>query len=760
MTPIFFLELLFSQKRGIRPGSAPAYLMAVAIVAAATMLRLLLSPWVVGVQFITFFPAVIVACFVYGVGAGLFTIALSAVSVMLFIMPGPHTYQQVGALSLFILGAIVWVCVIPILRAAIRSLHDSEMRYRMLADNTTDLIVLQDVRGKNQYISPACRKILGYEPQETTTLSLEMLVHPDDMAGLTAASRGLSKDRPRVTSIHRIRRKDGSFAWVEGLYNWIEEGSEGQPQIMCVIRDISGHRAAEDAVSRTKEEAERTEALLIDAIDASDDGIALYDSQDRLVLLNKAISQNRAGRGDLFVLGRTYEEIVRAYWEGTDLVSDAEAFDRFIIEDVERHQRGDGMPNERRLGERIWLVDRSFRTRDGGILQIRTNMSALKLAKEEAEKANLLKSRFLAAASHDLRQPLQSISLIQGILQKTATDPQSQSVIEKLGTSIDAMSDMLDTLLELNQLESGVVTPALEDFPIGDLLSRIRSELRYQAEAKGLDLRLVHCDAIVHSDPKLLEQILRNLLANAIKYTNRGKILLGCRQRSGVLRISVLDTGIGIEHDQVEAIFEEFRQIDNPARDRRRGLGLGLAIVQRLSGLLGHRVDVRSTPHRGSVFSVEVPLGHPCFTAVSHTVRLADSGPAMRIFLVEDDPMVREALQVFLEFQGHQLICAADAESALRHLADTDWRPDVIISDFNLPGEIDGLALIESVRQRLFTATPGIVLTGDITLTDETVSSVPGCMLLRKPADRDAINAALRALRSAQLGAVPVMVVA
>jgi PAS domain S-box-containing protein len=760
MTPAFFLQLLFSQRRGIRPGSAGAYLMAVAIVAVATVVRLLLSPWVVGVQFITFFPAVVASCFVFGIGAGLFAIVLCAGSAMFFVMPAPHTYQQVGALTLFVLAGAVLVAVIPLFRAAILSLHDSETRYRMLADNTTDLIVLQDAQGRNQYVSPACRKMLGYEPQETRSMTGAMLVHPDDTAALTAARAGLSKDRPRATSIHRIRRKDGSFAWVEALYSWIEEGSEGQPQVMCVIRDISGHRAAEDAASRTKEEAERTEGLLIDAIDASDDGIALYDAQDRLVLLNKAISQNRAGRGDLFVLGRTYEEIVRAYWEDSNLASDREAFEGFIVEEVERHRRGDGTQKEMRLGERTWLVDRSFRTRDGGILQIRTNMSALKLAKEEAERANLLKSRFLAAASHDLRQPLQSISLIQGILQRTATDPHSQSVIEKLETSIDAMSDMLDTLLQLNQLESGVVTPVLEDFLIGELLSRIRSELLYHAEAKGLDLRLVHCDAIVHSDPKLLEQIVRNLLANAIKYTKRGKILLGCRRRGGVLRISVLDTGIGIEHDQVEAIFEEFRQIDNPARDRRRGLGLGLAIVQRLAGLLGHRIDVRSTPHLGSVFSVEVPLGHPCFTSVSHTVRSTESGPAMRIFLIEDDPIVREALQVFLELQGHQLVCAGDAESALKHLADTEWRPDVIITDFNLPGEKDGLALIEAMRQRLFSETPGIVLTGDITLGDETVLAVPRCMLLKKPADRDAINAALRALGTTQLKEAPIFVLA
>jgi len=240
---------------------------------------------------------------------------------------------------------------------------------------------------------------------------------------------------------------------------------------------------------------------------------------------------------------------------------------------------------------------------------------ALETEKQKAEQANLSKSRFLAAASHDLGQPLQSIVLIQERLHQRASEPRLRSLVGNLGVAVTAMSEMLDTLLQVNQLESGVVTPKIRDFPIGDLLDRVAAELRYHAEAKGLDLRLVRCARRVRSDPKLLEQILRNLLSNAVKYTARGKVLVGCRRHGAALRIEVLDTGIGIAADQLEVIFEEFHQLDNPGRDRRLGLGLGLSIVERLSKLLGHRLVVRSNLHQGSCFSVEAPLVRPSRSA-------------------------------------------------------------------------------------------------------------------------------------------------
>lgn len=232
---------------------------------------------------------------------------------------------------------------------------------------------------------------------------------------------------------------------------------------------------------------------------------------------------------------------------------------------------------------------------------------ALEASKLEADRANVAKSRFLAAASHDLRQPLQSLTLLQELLAQTVKGEKPQKLIARLEQTLGAMSGMLNALLDINQIEAGVVEAKPVAFPISDLLDRLRDEFTYLAQARGLSLHILPCTAIVESDPRLLEQMIRNLLGNALKYTKRGKILLGCRRRGKELRIEVWDSGIGIAEDELHAIFDEFHQIDNAARERSRGLGLGLSIVQRLGHLLGHDIDVRSVPGKGSTFAIAVP---------------------------------------------------------------------------------------------------------------------------------------------------------
>ncbi len=207
----------------------------------------------------------------------------------------------------------------------------------------------------------------------------------------------------------------------------------------------------------------------------------------------------------------------------------------------------------------------------------------LEAAMRQAEQANLAKSRFLAAASHDLRQPLQTLSLLQGILARKVVGADALKLVTRLEETVGAMSGMLNTLLDINQLEAGTVRPEVVTFPVEYLLERLKTEFAFHAEARGLGLRVVPCGLFVQSDRRLLEQMMRNLLSNAMKYTERGRVLLGCRRRGNKLRIEVWDTGAGIPPGQLQAIFEEFHQLDNSARERDRGLGLGLAIVQRLA---------------------------------------------------------------------------------------------------------------------------------------------------------------------------------
>jgi two-component system, chemotaxis family, CheB/CheR fusion protein len=378
---------------------------------------------------------------------------------------------------------------------------------------------------------------------------------------------------------------------------------------------------------------------------------------------------------------------------------------------------------------------------------------ALEAAKRQAQLANAAKSRFLAAASHDLRQPLQTLSLVQGLLAKVVEGERAQKLVARLDETLGAMAGMLNALLDINQIETGTVQPNLVTFPINDLLERMREEFTYRAQSLRLDLRVVPCGLSIHSDPVLLEQVIRNLLSNAMKYTKRGKVLLGCRRRDGMLSVEVWDTGIGIPEEEQQAIFEEYHQIDNAARERSRGLGLGLSIVQRLVNLLGHHVRVRSKPGMGSVFAVEVAL--PPGVLASHAKLAgrdkndAKVDAALRgglILVVEDDPEVRELLELLLKEEGHPVATAPDGVAALDLVARGTLRPDLVLADFNLPGGMDGLQVSAKLRESLGRQVPVIILTGDITTSTLRNVALQNCLQLNKPVKVKELSQAIRHL--------------
>ena len=293
--------------------------------------------------------------------------------------------------------------------------------------------------------------------------------------------------------------------------------------------------------------------------------------------------------------------------------------------------------------------------------------------------------------------------------------------MNRLDETLTAISGMLNTLLDINQIDAGTVHAEPAIFPINDLFERLRDEFAYHAQAKGLSLRVVPCDLSVHTDPRLLEQMVRNLLSNAMKFTSRSKVLLGCRRLEGKLSIEIWDTGIGIPGEELQAIFVEYHQLDNEARERSRGLGLGLSIVRRLGKLLGHSVDVRSQPGKGSVFSIEIDL-----PPGKKTVRLDRHLPGMdglvsaakprsgAILVIEDDPEVRELLELSLRDEGHHAATACNGPAALDLVARGAIRPDLILADFNLPNGMNGLQVSARLRERLDREVPVIILTGDI----------------------------------------------
>jgi len=362
---------------------------------------------------------------------------------------------------------------------------------------------------------------------------------------------------------------------------------------------------------------------------------------------------------------------------------------------------------------------------------------ALEAAKQEAEQANAAKSRFLAAASHDLRQPLQTLSLLQGLLAKAVAGARPQELIQRFDETLGAMSGMLNALLDINKIEAGTVRAEKTLFRVGEIFERLRDEFIYPAQAKRLELRVVTCGLSIETDPHLLEQMIRNLLANALKYTKTGKVLLGCRRHRDRVSIEIWDTGVGIPDDALQAIFEEYHQLDNPARERSRGLGLGLSIVQRLGTLLGHRVHVRSTPGKGSVFSMDVTLPaaqpRPERAPLTPDQSAGETARHGAILVIEDDPEVRELLDLFLTDEGHTTATAPDGFAALDLISHGRIRPDLVLSDYNLPGGMDGLHLIAKLRAALGHAVPAIVLTGDI--SNETLREIArqGCIQLNKP---------------------------
>jgi two-component system CheB/CheR fusion protein len=373
---------------------------------------------------------------------------------------------------------------------------------------------------------------------------------------------------------------------------------------------------------------------------------------------------------------------------------------------------------------------------------------SLEAARRSAELANIAKSRFLAAASHDLRQPLQTLALLQGLLARNVESDKAKNLVVRLDETLGAMGGMLNTLLDINQIEAGMVRAAKTSFPVSDLLDRMRDEFTYHAQAKGLELRVVTCSMSIHTDPTLLEQMVRNLISNALKYTERGRVLLGCRRRGPSLSIEIWDTGIGIALPELKRIFEEYHQIDNAARERSRGLGLGLSIVERLGTLLEHKVRVLSWPGRGSMFAIDVPLP-PARAAPRERPEtmelLADISvptPA-QILIVEDDPELCELLAVYLRDSGHHVTSVPDGVAALSRLSGSVIAPDIVIADYNLPKGMNGLEVIAAVRDVLQHELPVLVLTGDVSAGTLRAIADAQCVQLTKPVKLEAIATAI-----------------
>jgi len=374
--------------------------------------------------------------------------------------------------------------------------------------------------------------------------------------------------------------------------------------------------------------------------------------------------------------------------------------------------------------------------------------TALRVAKEAAERANETKSRFLAAASHDLRQPLQALRMHLIALPATGNEIDRVQTGRKMSQAIDGLTEILDTLLDVARLDMNQVQPAVTGFALDDLLRDLVDNTEPLAAEKGLRLRRVPTRLWVNSDRGLLGRVIGNLIANAVHHTVNGRVLVGCRRQGDRIRIEVWDSGPGIPPDAHAAIFDEYVQLGNPGRIRKHGLGLGLSIVQRLAALLDHPVSLRSKPGRGSVFAVEVPLAAALDTDAEspahHQAQAAAAGT--RVLFIEDDPDVREATSLILKLKGYDVRTAGSGEEAYATIADSDEIPDLILSDFRLPGRENGAQVVQRVRTLLDSEIPVVFMTGDTSEARIRETRMPYCDVLRKPIDGHKL---LRALSDA-----------
>lgn len=365
--------------------------------------------------------------------------------------------------------------------------------------------------------------------------------------------------------------------------------------------------------------------------------------------------------------------------------------------------------------------------------------TALRSQKEQAEKANFDKTRFLAAASHDLRQPMHALGLFMGELQNRIETPEQRKIVEKVEESVTAMSGLLDSLLDISKLDAGVIVPQVQEIEISTLLRRLTEAYEPLAKAKSIRLRIQTSSARVRSDPILLERILMNLLGNAIRYSqNHGSVLLACRKRGDRLRFEVRDNGPGIPLDEQENIFREFVQLENSARDRSKGLGLGLPIVQRSARLLNHPLYLCSTPGRGSVFALEVPRVPDLKDLLGQGNAVISPAPAeseglftdRKVLVVDDDELVRNGTAGLVEAWACSVEMTASLAEAERLFEQTDF--ELVICDYRLP-DGTGVELAERIYAHGKRKPAFILVSGDTSPEVLKLVADKGMHLLHKP---------------------------
>jgi len=512
--------------------------------------------------------------------------------------------------------------------------------------------------------------------------------------------------------------------------------------------------------------------VLQSAIDTVPQGISVFDSDLNLICWNRQFHELLALPADICRVGTPLDEVIRAILRsgGEDEGHGEDARKLRAIIDSQQTFR-------RRLGATGRVVDiHSDRMPDGGVVftfadvtesvrsaealqaanellerrvaQRTSELTKLNLelakAKAEAEAANLGKTRFIAAASHDILQPLNAARLFTSTLAEREAKDGSRDLVRNVDASLDAVEDILNALLDISRLDAGAMKPEFSTFPVGDLLEALGREFAPAARDKGLRLTVVGSHLGIRSDRRLLRRVLQNLLSNAIKYTPRGRVLMGCRRRGSQLRIEVHDTGIGIPAAKQKLVFREFERLDQ-SKGSEPGLGLGLSIVERMCKVMRHPIAVQSEKDQGSTFWVTVPVAASLETAVAtpggEPVPLGRIG-GLRILVIDNEPAIVDGMKGLLESWGAEVTGALSAAEAIAAQLAAPRPFDAILADYHIHRE-DGLAVIESIRVRAKQPVPAVLITADRSKTVQDLAAAAGIQCLRKPVKPAALRAAL-----------------
>ncbi|MBT3305422.1 MAG: PAS domain S-box protein [Alphaproteobacteria bacterium] len=625
------------------------------------------------------------------------------------------------------------------------ALRESEERFRALTSNSPQAVFLKDLDGKHLLVNEVFREWYGFDSDSDTEIIGKTAF---DIMSSDEADQFVRHDMEVVQAV-KTMEWEITHAFPDGVERVVHAtkfpvfGPDGDIIAVGGINvDITGRKRTEEALR----ESEKRLRLFSDAMPA----LFSYVDKDRRYRFCNLAHEKHFRRKRNEIVGCTIDEI-----NGPETCEQLRpVFDKVLSgENVFFEQWVDFREAGRTFIRGSLIPDISPGGEIEGFFAMTQDMTGKKRAedrlaraKDKAEETSASKSRFLAAASHDLRQPMQAMAMFVDVLAGREHDRVSSGIIEKIQASSKSLQGLLNSLLDISKLDADLFIPEVRRFTIGELTSRLAEEIKPLAHKKGLRLIHVPSSLTVRSDPGLLDRILRNLLVNAVTNTEQGQILFGCRRRGRKLLVEVWDTGVGIPDDQKDKIFEEFYQGNEEGNFHTNGLGLGLTIVERLAKLLNHSVEVSSTPLAGSVFRVRVPIAKDGAPVADHTVgdgyEFEDSSGAL-IVGIDDDPSVRDALSLLLESWGFSAVTAASAHDAMQQLALENRAPDLVIADFQLQQGHKGSQAIRDIRQRWGNSIPGLLLTGDIEPVRLKEAVASGYQVIQKPVQPEKLKTAV-----------------